>query len=157
MRERHSMDQKKSGRVLNRRGKITSWKKEKRICIVEWQEGRTSWKEAVLFEDKQCLFCSSNLDCLVLCWLVVVPCVLPWCSAAGLRSLQLPAERGKEEAPRSWWGWGGAVAQISLCKVQHSLMGSSLCCVLGITAGICLGRERSMGRVRKRAHEQAQK
>lgn len=32
------------------------------------------------------------------------------------------------------------MAQISLCKVQHSLI-SSLHCVLGITAGICLGRE----------------
>lgn len=33
------------------------------------------------------------------------------------------------------------MAQISLCKVQHSLIRSSLHCVLGITAGICLGRE----------------
>lgn len=46
-----------------------------------------------------------------------------------------------------------AAAQISLCKVQHSLIGSCLHNALGITAGICLVRVRD----RKHAHELAQK
>lgn len=107
-------------------------------------------------ERKQCCLRTSNTYFVAVIWASgsssFWPCMLPWCCAAGLRSLGSlhPAGRGRETAPRSWCRRGGAVAQISLCKVQHSLIGSVLHCVLGITAGICLGRERGGGRERER-------
>lgn len=70
-----------------------------------------------------------------------------------LCSSQLPAAGGRGAAPRSWWKRGGAAAQISLCNLQHSLIGSCLHSALGVTAGICFVRVRD----RKHAHELAQK